>query len=230
MRRLLLALPLLATACGDPEPTTTSGLSTDELSLQVLTDGDESGTDVTVGIYAKGYTYARLALADGDKLFLRVEGSAPIPLERSEGSGSATYSARFGLLEGEFSIDLERGGQPIRTKVTLPPSFAIDPPKDGLHLDRAFTVTWSPAVATASVKATISSDCVRVGERALAHDTGSFTWSAADYVAGAEAPPCTATIKLSRNGGSIRIAPELAGVQLFRAEHHRAIGVLASRP
>jgi hypothetical protein len=231
MRRALLLLALWVPGCGDPEPTDTGALATNELSLQVWIDTDEVETRVAIGIYAVGHAYARLSLIAGEKLLLRIGGSDPIEFAKEDRSGFVTYNARVPLTDGSFTIDLERGAHSARgTLVTLPPAFTIATPTTGLRLDQPFTIAWSPAVPTASVKASIVSDCVRVTERTLAHDSGSFTWSAADYADGTEQPPCTATIKLKRNGGSIQIAPELASVQSFRAEQHRAFGVLASRP
>ena len=230
MKRALFLLPALLSACGDPPPTDTSGIATRELSLQVIVETDDTETRLAVGIYANGYDYARLALTSGEKLVVRIAGGQPIELTR-EASSLATYRARLPVVEGSFAIDLERGDDSARdTWVELPPAFTIATPADGLHLDRPFTMTWSPMAPTATMKASIAAECVRVGERTLAHDAGSFTWSAADYVTTNEPPPCTATIRLLRTGGSIAKGPGLAGIQLFRASQVRAFGVLASSP
>jgi hypothetical protein len=227
--RLLTACALIG--CSDPPRADTGGLRSNELSLQVLTETDELETRVAVGIYAISDRYSRLTLMPGEKLLLHVAGSAPIEFERASDSSVATYRARVALTEGDLTIDLERGDDSARgTIVHLPPAFTIDKPRDGLHLDQPFTMTWSPAVATARVTATIVSECVRAGARTLAFDSGSFTWSAADFTTTDEPLPCTATIQLVRDGGSIEISPGVASLQLFRAEQKRAFGVLASRP
>lgn len=227
MRRLALALTLSLFGCSDPEPTDTSGLRTNELSLQIVTETDEFETRVFVGVYSVSELYARLALLPGEKLLLRVEGALPIELE----ADGQTYRARVARIEGDFALDLERGNDSARgTIVHLPPPFTITPPPDGLHLDKPFALTWSPAVATARVTAAIESECVRAAPRTLEHDSGSFTWSAADFRTTEEPLPCTATIKLVRDGGSIELAAGLGALKGFRSEQKRAFGVFASRP
>jgi hypothetical protein len=231
MNRALLALSFLLSACGDPPPTDTSGIPTRELSLQVLVETDEVETSVAVGIYALGEAYSRLSLVGEEKLVLRVEGAAPIELTKDERSGLVTYRAKVPIVEGTFALDLERAGDSAPgTVVSLTPAFTIAVPAGGLQLDQPFTMTWSPAAPETTLRASITSECVSVAARTLAHDSGAFTWSAGDYAMTDSAPPCTATIRLVRSGGSIRLAPELGRVQLFRSEQVRAFGVLASKP
>ncbi len=223
MKRALLSLALVG--CGNPEPRDTGGLATSELSLQVLVEADELETRIAVGIYARGYTYARLDLLPGERLVVRVPGSEPIALERT--AGLATYAAKLAAV-GSFELDLERGAQSVRGSVVeLPPAFAFEIPERGIELTKPYTLRWSPA-SEAPMKLWIAAPCVAVAERTLLHDPGAFTWSAADFGRGREPAPCTATIHAKRAGGTLRLAPGFAGVQLFRAEQLRALGVLAS--
>lgn len=224
MKRLLLALPLLL-GCNNPEPRDTGGLATSELSLQVLVEADELETRLSIGLYARGYTYARLDLVEGERLLVRVPGSEPIELTRAP--GIATYQAKFAAVDA-FELDLERGAQSVRGSVVeLPRAFAFDTPERGIELTKPFTLRWSP-VSNDPVKLSIAAPCLAVAERTLLHDPGAFTWSAADFGKGREPLPCTATIHARRAGGALRLAPGFAGVQLFRAEQLRAVGVLAS--
>lgn len=226
-------LPLLVLGCGRQPPTDTAGLATNELSLQLLVETTEEATTLTIGIYALGEdSYTRLSLGDGDRLVARV-GDRTFDAEPAH-AGLAGYAVKVPITEGAFELDFLRDGASAArgTRIDLPPAFTLGKPTgDGLvHLQQPFTMTWSPAVATSSMRAKLHGTCVSTAERTLAADTGTFTWSAADFGHGAEVPPCTATITMSRPGGSVSIAQELAGVQLFRAEQVRGIGLWAVSP
>lgn len=224
-RAMKWAAALLVVACGQEEPRDTGGFATNALSLQILMETNESTTKLSLGIYAEGHTYSRLALVAGEKLTVRVPGSAPIPFTQT-GGGLTTYEAELGVIEGTVSIVLERGSDVATTEVDLPPPFAIEPPAKGISLAEPFTLRWSPA-SNDTVKLSIASMCMGAAERTLTRDPGAFTWSAADFTH-KDGLPCTATIHVRRQGGVVRIASQLAGVQFFRAEQLRPFGVLAS--
>jgi hypothetical protein len=220
-----LALFALLAACGREDPRDTGGFATNDLSLQIITETSDSATRLAIGIYARGFTYNRLQLVGGESLQVRVAGSAPIVLRQTGGS-LPTYEAEVGVIKGTIELVLQRGSDPITTAIELPAPFTIEPPSGGISLSKPFTLRWSPPTNDA-VKLSVQSLCVRTVERTLTRDPGSFTWSGADFT-GNDQVPCTATIHVRRQGGAVRIAPQLAGVQLFRAEQLRAFGVLAS--
>jgi len=232
MKRALVVLSMLFLGCADPPPDDTAGLSTNDLSLQILVETNEEATTARIGIYALGHDrYHRLWLGGGDRLVARV-GDRTFEAEEVDGS-LAGYTVKVPITDGSFELDLLRTGSSSAraTRIDLPPAFALSPPAgDGLvHLERPFTLQWTPAVASSSMRATLAGPCVVAAERTLSADTGTFTWSVADFGHGATPAPCTVTIALHRPGGQVTLAPELAGVQLFRAQQVRAIGLWATR-
>jgi hypothetical protein len=218
---------LLLLGCNNQPAHDTAGIPTRDLSLQILVEATEMTTRVSIGIYARDHGYSRLDLQSGERLLAIVEGSAPIAFTRTPGS-LATYEALLAVNSGRFTIDLERDGDSARGSVMeLPPPFALEAPSSGFELTKPFTLRWSPA-SNDTMKLSIVAPCLIVTERTLTRDAGVFTWSAADFGKGREPLPCTATIHTRRMGGSLRLAPGLGPVQLFRAEQLRAIGVWAT--
>jgi len=232
MKRALFLVAMLPSCHGYDPPTTTGGIATDELSLQVIAESDGSSASVRIGIYALGHdTYSRLLLEEDEHLVLRADGASDVEMHADSPSvpsylGSIETSART------LRIDLvrPRAASVLGTEITLPESFAIVLPKVSITRSKSFTLNWSPPSPADPMKVTLGGPCLTTAPRTLASDNGEFTWSLADYRVpkGQETASCPVTIDLVREGGAIRNGEGLAPIQLFRSSQKRRITLIAS--
>ncbi len=225
-RALLLSSLLATTSCGHEPPTSTRGMATSELSLQVIVEGSGDELSVRLGIYAPSHDqYQRLLLDAGEHLRLRTADAGDVEL-LPDGTSVPSYLGRLPSRTFSFQIDLERPtGSALGMRVELPQAFDITLPREAISLKKPYTLAWSPTSAT-PMTLSLKGTCLSTEERKLFTDPGSFTWSVADYHGNGEG--CSVTFELKREGGSIANAPGLGPVQLFRATQLRRLTLMAS--
>lgn len=225
----LLLLLFAASGCGGA-PTDTADIATDEIELQMLVETGEETARVQVALYYhEDHSVFTLGLAAGDRLVARVG-------DRSFEPRADSFRYVFDLPKDTtaFELDFLRDSHASAkgTHVELPAPFRITPPGgDGLvHLQKPFTLSWSPASAESSMKLALDGACLGTAQRTLATDTGTFTWSVADYLTRTTPSPCTVTAHVTRQGGSLTLAPGWGGLTSFRASQSRGLGLWAIDP
>jgi hypothetical protein len=202
---ILLAAPLLLTACGNlsSEDVKTSGIHAD---IVASTDGTGS-TEVRATLRVGGATSNQfLDLSGDDELMASTTSGSAQPMSRQELLGAISYVSTFPVDAPDtgFKVDFERTVDVSApdSHATLPAAFAITAPADQANASRAadLQVTYSSSGSGDAMSWLATGDCIQPAWGSIAGDPGVFVLSAGKLVAydGHQTDTCTVTITVAR--------------------------------
>lgn len=184
--------PLLMAGCWSESPSISSDVSTRDMTLHVLVQGDADRTLVHASLLGPRSV---VSLVEGDRLVARAGGAEIGMTHRPDDDG---YEASLDAGVVDIGIQIQRSlpnesaeimvGMPPATTITISPQASRGEP---------LTVTWTPSEGPHTTTLGVTGTCMPVTSRILALDPGTYTFLPAD-LAGASTETCTATVTLTR--------------------------------
>jgi hypothetical protein len=188
MRALHAAVSLsLALGCTIPPSRSSTELSTRDMRLSVLLEGESTGTKVRASLVGP---FGDFDLEGGDTFSLYAAGQ-PFALS-SDGHG--TFVAEAPARSGDFVFDLVRpADRGARVTLSMPPDtdLVADPPTA-----RVVPVRWTPSDGAFATTLDTEGTCIAGGSVTPTRDTGAYLIDVAAL--GPKGGGCTLTVTLTR--------------------------------
>ena len=208
--------PVLSTSCRDNGIDESADVSTHDIQIVVVVNGEQARTVVRAYASALVPYSGALTLTGGDTLVLQGEG--PLEAER----GTSWYMRASARDRGRFSVDLTRPSDRALTDlgIDVPAPFILTTPAQRVKWSDRIELAWDRADGDHLMSVVAESTCTKRFVIQLQKDTGAYTLNGGELARFDPATPCPVTISV------VRTAPSISSRSLYaRADQTRTVEV-----